>query len=204
MEFKTENKYENENVIKKKTYAMLEKCFVTNDINETCSTKDSDTNQMNNLEKESVSDSTQNNLNVFDVASYILKKLETISTMKLQKLIYYCQAWSLVWDEKQLFEEPIEAWANGPVVRELFFFHQGMFQISSIQVGNSDLLDNDQKETVDAVIKYYGNKKAQWLIDLTHSEEPWKKAREGLPISVRSNKKISLESMYEYYSSIKK
>lgn len=141
-------------------------------------------------------------VSVFDVSAYILKKLGTMTTMKLQKLVYYCQAWSLVWDEKPLFREKIEAWSNGPVVRELFAFHRGMFHVSSIPVGNPDLLDDQQQETIDAVIDYYGHKPSQWLIDLTHMEEPWKKARAGLPVSVRSSKMISLEDMAEYYSSL--
>lgn len=58
--------------------------------------------------------------NVFDVAKYILEVKGTMSTMKLQKLCYYAQAWSLVWDDKPLFGEEFEAWANGPVCRELF------------------------------------------------------------------------------------
>ncbi|MGE0083714.1 MAG: Panacea domain-containing protein [Desulfococcaceae bacterium] len=141
-------------------------------------------------------------ISVFDVSAYIVKRLGKMTTMKLQKLVYYCQAWSLVWDEKPLFKEQIEAWANGPVVRELFAFHRGMFQISSVPIGNPDLLNGEQKETIESVIGYYGNKPSQWLIDLTHMEEPWKKARAGLPISVRSNRIISLEDMAEYYSSL--
>lgn len=141
-------------------------------------------------------------INVFDVAAYILLKIGTMTTMKLQKLVYYCQAWSLVWDEKLLFKENIEAWANGPVVRELFAYHRGMFQISSVSIGNPDLLNDDQKETVDAVIEYYGNKPSQWLIDLTHMEDPWKKARVGLPVSSRCDRVITLEDMAEYYSSL--
>lgn len=141
-------------------------------------------------------------ISVFDVSAYIVKRLGKMTAMKLQKLVYYCQAWSLVWDEKPLFREQIEAWANGPVVRELFAFHRGMFQISSVPIGNPDLLNNEQKETVEAVIDYYGDKPSQWLIDLTHMEDPWKKTRAGLPISVRSNRIISLEDMAEYYSSL--
>ncbi|MDY6802276.1 MAG: DUF4065 domain-containing protein, partial [Cyanobacteriota bacterium] len=53
---------------------------------------------------------------VMDVAAYILKKLGPLSAMKLHKLLYYSQAWSLVWDEQPLFSERIEAWANGPVI----------------------------------------------------------------------------------------
>jgi len=50
-------------------------------------------------------------LSVHDVAAYILKKQGEMSAMKLQKLVYYSQAWSLVWDEKPLFRAQIEAWA---------------------------------------------------------------------------------------------
>lgn len=54
-----------------------------------------------------------------DVAKYILSKTGTIPAMKLQKLVYYSQAWALVWDEKPLFTAPIQAWANGPVCPRL-------------------------------------------------------------------------------------
>lgn len=74
--------------------------------------------------------------NVFDVAKYILHKKGPMTTMKLQKLVYYCQAWSLVWDGKPIFEEKIQAWASGPVVRELYNEHRGVFIISDLEKGN--------------------------------------------------------------------
>ena len=139
---------------------------------------------------------------VFDVAAYILERMETITTMKLQKLVYYSQAWSLVWDEKPLFEEDIEAWANGPVVRGLFDYHRGMYEISSMPLGNSGLLNQEQRDTVDAVLEYYGPRSAQWLIELTHMEDPWVQARKGLPKLERGNRIISLDVMADYYSSL--
>ena len=141
-------------------------------------------------------------IQVFDVAAYILEKMETMTTMKLQKLIYYSQAWSLVWDEEQLFEESIEAWANGPVVRELFDYHRGMYEISEMPIGNPRLLNQEQQETVDAVLDYYGDKSAQWLIELTHMEDPWKQARKGLPPLERGNRVIPLDTIADYYSSL--
>ena len=141
-------------------------------------------------------------VSVLDVAAYILEKTATISTMKLQKLVYYSQAWSLVWDEAPLFTENIEAWANGPVVRELFDYHRGMFQISTVLTGNPRLLNQEQRETVDAVLRYYQTKPAQWLIDLTHTEAPWIEARKGMPPLVRGNKIIPLDSIANYYSSL--
>ena len=141
-------------------------------------------------------------IRVFDVAAYILEQKESMTTMKLQKLVYYSQAWSLVWDEKPLFEEAIEAWANGPVIRDLFDYHRGMYQILSMPIGNPRLLNQEQRDTVDAVLEYYGDQPAQWLIDLTHMEEPWIQTRKGLPIQERGNRVIPLDVIADYYSSL--
>ena len=141
-------------------------------------------------------------IQVFDVAAYILEKMGTMTTMKLQKLVYYSQAWSLVWDEKKLFEEDIEAWANGPVVKDLFDYHRGTYEISSMPIGNPRLLNQEQRDTIDAVLEYYGDKSAQWLIELTHMEDPWIQARKELPPLERGNKVISLDTIADYYSSL--
>ena len=143
-------------------------------------------------------------VNVFDVAAYILTKYGAMTTMKLQKLVYYCQAWSLVWDEQPLFPEKIAAWANGPVVYELFKLHQRKYKVSSVRKGDSAKLSNAQKETIDAVQDYYGDKSSQWLSDLAHMEDPWKKARHGLPANVRGFHEITHASMMEYYSGLYK
>ncbi|MCE3231595.1 MAG: hypothetical protein K0R52_1523 [Alphaproteobacteria bacterium] len=140
-----------------------------------------------------------------DVAKYILEKQGPMTAMKLQKLVYYAQAWSLVWgEETPLFNENIEAWVNGPVVPELYKSHSGMFKVDAqtIPKGNSSVLNNDQKDTINRILKYYGSKDSQWLSDLTHLEDPWKNARHGLLPNERGGQVISLQSMSEYYSSI--
>ena len=140
--------------------------------------------------------------NVFDVAAYILGKCGELSALKLQKLVYYCQAWSLVWDDEPLFPERIEAWAYGPVVKELYEFHRGHFSLSSIPIGSPFKLSATQKETIDAVIKYYGEKTPQQLIELTHLEDPWKNARDGVPVGAPCSREITLQAMQEYYASL--
>lgn len=141
--------------------------------------------------------------NVFDVAKYILTKQGRLSTMKLQKLCYYAQAWSLVWDDAPLFEEDFEAWANGPVCRELFMHTQGKFSVNADdESGNIDNLTDDQKDTIDKVLEYYGKHDAQWLSQLTHMEDPWNKARKGIPAGVGCTNIISKESMAEYYGGL--
>ena len=140
--------------------------------------------------------------NVFDVAKYILEKQGPITTMKLQKLVYYSQAWSLVWDEKRLFNEKIEAWACGPVVRELYEEHRGVFLISGLEKGSIDNLKPEEQETINAVLQTYGDKSAQWLSDLTHMEQPWAEARKGIPSGQNCEEEITLSSLEEYYGSL--
>ena len=68
---------------------------------------------------------------VFDVAAYVMQQLRgRITAMKLQKLVFYSQAWSLAWHHGPLFEEPVEAWREGPVVRDLWEGHRGRYFVS--------------------------------------------------------------------------
>ena len=139
---------------------------------------------------------------VFDVAKYILDQTGQVTAMKLQKLCYYAQAWSLIWDEKPLFEERIEAWVNGPVISDLYQWHKGSYSIANVPQGNIENLDAPQKDTIDKVITYYGGYNSQQLSDLTHMEDPWRLARTGMATNERGSQEITLESMAEYYSSL--
>jgi len=81
-----------------------------------------------------------------DVAAYILKNGGRMSVMKLQKLVYYSQAWHLVWEDKRLFSDRIEAWANGPVVPNLYpaFERQEVVIHSPEHIRSFAQLDDDQ------------------------------------------------------------
>lgn len=140
-------------------------------------------------------------VSVHDVAAFILQQQGEMTAMKLQKLVYYSQVWSLVWDEDSLFDEPIEAWANGPVVRALYLRHQGRFKLKEWQ-GDPSKLSDTQRETILKVLEFYGSMSSQTLSDLTHSEKPWQRARADLGIGERGNRVISNAAMFEYYSSL--
>ena len=138
-----------------------------------------------------------------DVADYILEKRGSMSSVKLQKLVYYAQAWHLVWNDEPLFEEEIQAWVGGPVVVELYKKHRGIFKLNPRHFGGDPTrINSKSKEDIDKVIEFYGDRDAQWLSDLTHMEDPWKIARMGLSDRERGDRVISLNSMQEYYSSI--
>ncbi len=139
---------------------------------------------------------------VLDVATYVLNQAGSISTMKLQKLVFYSQAFHLVCQDVPLFQEDIEAWANGPVVPELFKFHKGEFVISrGFLAGAADALTSEERASVDHVIQCLGDWSGAQLSDLTHSEDPWRLARGSLPSGARSQARVSCEVLRTYYRS---
>lgn len=141
--------------------------------------------------------------NVDDVAAYILEREGEVTALKLQKLLYYAQAWNLVWTEgTPLFPDRIEAWANGPVVRSVYAKHRLQMSVGSWPTGDSKRLSEGEKENVDIVLGFYGKKPGYELSELTHREDPWRVARGDTPLGARSEEEITQLAMYEYYDSL--
>lgn len=111
---------------------------------------------------------------VHDVAAYILSKQSPIHSMQLHRLLYYCQAWSLVWDNKPLFPEPIQAWANSPILPAIWDKHKRTYTINTWRYGDSNKLNPQQRETVESVLNYYKQFTPETLADLIRREEPRK------------------------------
>jgi uncharacterized phage-associated protein len=149
-----------------------------------------------------------NSASSLDVAEYILQQKGPVTPLKLQKLVYYAQAWSLALDEEPIFEECIEAWKNGPVVRKLLENTRNQEYVSSTYSGDPSQIDEELQETITAVLIYYGQKSGECLQDLTHSEAPWIDARNNAQgnkyssIDEKNKEIISPEKMKEYYSSL--
>lgn len=143
-----------------------------------------------------------------DVAEYILQQIGPVSPLKLQKLVYYAQAWSLALDEEPIFEESIEAWKNGPVVRKLLENTRNQYYVASIQSGDPSQIDEELRDTITAVLIYYGQNSGKMLQHLTHNEDPWIDARNKAQsknvssVDERDKKIISQNRMREYYSSL--
>jgi uncharacterized phage-associated protein len=128
------------------------------------------------------------------------EKADPLSNLKLQKLLYYAQAWHLVLRDDSLFDDEIEAWVHGPVVPCVFIKYCG--------AGWSPLLKTRSEIVARAhledVWRVYG-KFDEWRLErLTDSEAPWREARGELPPDAPSHNIISKESMRSYYSSLLK
>ena len=145
-----------------------------------------------------------------DVADYFIWKSNNsvpprpITNKKLQKLVYYSQAWFLAIKSSVLFTEKIEAWEHGPVVRELYFdfklFNSNPI-IKEVDIDFIEKIPSDIKEFLDEVWSVYGKFDSGYLEALTHSESPWQEARIGLDVDEISENEIKIDSIKEFYSS---
>ncbi len=137
------------------------------------------------------------------IAECILNECGSLSTMKLQKLVYYSQALHLVHYGEPLFVEDIEAWANGPVVRDLFNLHRRKFVITKGFFGDAAVgsLDESTAKSIRSVLDVLGGKTGAELSELTHSEAPWRDARKGYGPSERCDVVITPDAIRSFYSS---
>jgi uncharacterized phage-associated protein len=114
-----------------------------------------------------------------DVAGYFLY-LEgehgEISNLKLQKLVYYAQGFSLALLNEPLFEDRIEAWMHGPVVPGLYhrFRDFGSNPIPPSNDFDPSVFSRDQRRLIQEVFDVYGQYSAWKLRQLTHEEDPWR------------------------------
>jgi uncharacterized phage-associated protein len=141
-----------------------------------------------------------------DVAKYLIllakseEESELLSPMQLQKLLYYTQGWSLALRKEPMFDERIEAWAYGPVVKEVFqAFRRFADGPINPDLGSDENLSDEQKEFIGAVWQAYKGYSAIGLSEMTHREAPWKDARAGLPVGARSNALISRKTLKEFF-----
>ncbi|MCT7756972.1 MAG: DUF4065 domain-containing protein [Lactobacillus iners] len=127
--------------------------------------------------------------------------------MKLQKLAYYSQAYSLATTGYPLFNEDFQAWRNGSVCPELFASHRGKFLIRkgelvlpSTDKLNDNSLTDGQKILVEKICKKFAECSDSDLSAMTHREDSWKDAYDGTNSSAICVQKITKDSLKEYYS----
>ena len=146
------------------------------------------------------------------IASKIILGEDSLSVLKLQKLLYYVEAWHVTFFDKKLFDEDFEAWVHGPVCREVFrrFKHERKkFMYSEVsqddlsipEAGNIENYSEGSSH-IENVLESYGKFSGTQLENLTHREEPWQKARGNLSPSEPCTEIISKESMRDYYKTL--
>jgi uncharacterized phage-associated protein len=136
-----------------------------------------------------------------DVASVILARSGGLmDAMSLQKLLYYVQAWHLAITDEPLFPEQIKAWRKGPVVPQVWHERKDRDSRRAAAQDVENLpLDDMTSDLIDLVLASYGSMSGEELSALTHVEQPWMEARQGLAPDADGHRPINVESMAKYY-----
>jgi uncharacterized phage-associated protein len=124
---------------------------------------------------------------------------DPVSNLKLQKLLYYAQAWQLAIHDEPLFSDPIQAWVHGPVVPSVYRRYKDWAWKPIEDNPVFPELDQTAQEHLAEVMSIYGTMTAYGLELLTHEETPWRNARGQLAVDEPSNAVISLEDMKTFY-----
>lgn len=153
---------------------------------------------------------------VLDVSRHVINYSNTqdygISNLKLQKILYFIQAFFLVSTSERCFEERIEAWDFGPVVPEAYreykqfgsgdipsisyiiYFNDEDIWESKVTKYNDDVIFEEDKLKIESVVDKFADYSATDLVTITHSQSPWINAyRRG------QNNEITIDAIREYF-----
>ena len=138
------------------------------------------------------------------VANYIIERMDC-SPLSLEKILYYCQGFYLAFFGEKMFKDNCQAWVHGPVYPNIYlkyknFSYNTIYEETEYYV--EEIIDEDKKKVIDAVIngfKYYGSKYLEYL---THNESPWKDARIGLKDNENSRRVINVDNIKSCFEKI--
>ena len=155
--------------------------------------------------------------NVIDVCRHIINysndKDYGVSNLKLQKLLYFIQAYFLITKKEACFHERIEAWDFGPVVPVAYREYKqfGSSDIPTItyiiikdsrNIWNSkvipyfdEIVSDDDKILVEAVVDKFSEYSASDLVRITHRQKPWIDAYEP-----NRNNEIKIKAIEEFFN----
>ena len=139
-------------------------------------------------------------LTAFDVAEFFLSPIdeeerESITHLKLQKLLYYAQGYSLALLGRPMFADKLENWQHGPVVASVYARYKS-YGSRSLPPACAELekFQDEELAVLHRVRREKGQYSAWKLRDDTHSETPW--------LSTRHGEEIGIETMRDYFCRI--
>jgi uncharacterized phage-associated protein len=150
-------------------------------------------------------------MTINDICNYIIVKVKDaeagLNNLKLQKLLYYVQAWHLAFYHEPQFAGKFQAWIHGPVNREIYDrFADTKSLYSEITIKDVpadfdlDSLPESERMHIDSVLEAYAPFRGFELEEMTHNEEPWIEARKGCRSTERCETEIKEETMQRFYA----
>lgn len=142
--------------------------------------------------------------------SYIFKRTGEVTPLALQKMLYFVQGIYMVLYNKELFCEECEAWAHGPVYREVYEVFKS-FKYNPVDDSRFAMFQNrfhelseKEKQVIDLVLDSFGMYSGKVLEQITYIETPWKGAREHCFPGEPSPEMIAKESIKSYFKEVAK
>lgn len=117
-----------------------------------------------------------------DIARYIINhesaKKRSITNLRLQKLLYFCQGSVIMNTEGKLcFEDDIEAWEYGPVVPAVYREYCGCY-FFDIPYKESSFVPEYQN-IIDDTLEEASRMSTSTLVRITHCQNPWDETYES-------------------------
>lgn len=142
--------------------------------------------------------------------SYIFEKAVEVTPLALQKMLYFIQAMHLVIYERPFYREDCEAWAHGPVYKNVYAMFKD-FKYNPIEDSRFAILQyrfqdlkKEEKEIIDLVLDTFGIYSGKTLELITHNEDPWKEARINSIPSSLNNAVITKDKIKTYFKIVSK
>jgi len=139
---------------------------------------------------------------VMDVANYFIDVFrdDPVTQLRLMKLIYYAQGHSLERLGRPLFDDDIQAWEHGPVVKSAYNVLKPNGKkkiISPVGSYSKDVFSEDEIQILRDVAMKYGKFSTATLIAMCHTiNGPWARVYE----ENRTNIVIPNEYIKEYFT----
>lgn len=140
-----------------------------------------------------------------DIAKWFINRVDrsagdSITHLKLQKLLYYTEAWWLANKGAPLFKEDMQAWTHGPVLPSVWHEYKDFGWQSLDPIDGFDFKHKELEGYLNLVYEKYGKYNAKQLEELTHREDPWKKTRGILPVEAKCTVPIDKELIRTFYA----
>lgn len=142
------------------------------------------------------------------LSDYILKHYGPMSHLKLQKLLFYCDAYNLAYFDQELVTDKFEAWVHGPVSRKVYdnlkdksiLYSDLKYTDKGHDVDSEfDRLASSQKELLTSVLDTLSKWTGMELERATHKEQPWQEARKGYAEADKCSVLLSKDTTRQYY-----
>lgn len=150
-------------------------------------------------------------LSISDAAKWFIENNDSVTPKKLQKLLYYLYAWGLVFLNEDIddlndkvFSGKFEAWVHGPVNRDVYEEYKS-YGGNLIKISDANEMKIENPDTLNLmkqINRIYGKYDGNTLELLTHSEDPWKKARGSARPLDRCQNVLDDADMFKFYSSL--